>query len=257
MAEANKKEMACQQVGSTQAEVADYAKTGPYDPYVLFLTPKPQWNSRLSHLPLVLFVPFFYTAAVQMNQDWDIKLRGDVCHKCNTPFADKQPYFSALTYDIEGYKRADYCINCRPGKPDTAPLVSCWQGIYRMPPPPAEEPLKKETAESLLRGLMEKNDPAKINVIYILAVMLERKRIIVERDVQRSENGVTIRVYEHRETGESFMIREPHLQLDQLEHVQAEVIAMLGGGQDGETVQPADDTPQGEPGQAPAEPAPQ
>ena len=42
-----------------------------------------------------------------------------------------------------------------------------------MPPPPSE-PIQKQTAESLLRKLIELNDPKYIAAGYILAVMLER-----------------------------------------------------------------------------------
>lgn len=76
---------------------------------------------------------------------------------------------------------------------------------------------------------MQDEDNTKINAIYILAVMLERKRILVERDVQTKDDGGTIRVYEHRQSGETFLIPEPHLHLDELEHVQEEVVILLGG----------------------------
>ena len=59
--------------------------------------------------------------------------------------------------------------------------------------------------------------------------MLERKRILAERDIQTNENGTMVRVYEHRKTGETFLIPDPRLQLSQLEKVQEEVISMLGG----------------------------
>ncbi|MBU4199230.1 MAG: hypothetical protein KKE37_00410 [Verrucomicrobia bacterium] len=106
--------------------------------------------------------------------------------------------------------------------------VSIWKGVFHPPPPPPEEPLKKETAESLLRSLIEKNDPTSKNVIFILAVMLERRRLLLERDVQLRDDGSTLRVYEHRHTGETFLIIDPNLDLNQLSHVQEEVMAMLG-----------------------------
>lgn len=106
--------------------------------------------------------------------------------------------------------------------------VSIWKGVFHPPPPPPEEPLKKETAESLLRSLIEKNDPANLNVIFILAVMLERRRLLVERDVQTRADGSIMRVYEHRHTGETLLIADPKLDLNQLTHVQEQVMAMLG-----------------------------
>ena len=87
----------------------------------------------------------------------------------------------------------------------------------------------KETAESLLRQLIEVEDPSKTNVMYILAVMLERRRIFAERDVQERRDGMKIRVYEHKKTGETFLIPDPQLKLSDIHHVQEEVVAMLGG----------------------------
>ena len=40
--------------------------------------------------------------------------------------------------------------------------------------------------------------------------------------------GLKVRVYEHRKTGETFVVPDPGLRLDELEQVQQEVIALLG-----------------------------
>jgi len=167
-----------------------------------------------------------------MAQDWDIKPRSDTCAACQTPFADGQSYQSALVFGPEGYVRADYCDACWRQNDKARSPYSTWRGVFHLPPPAAVEPLKKETAETLLRKLMESEDRSKINVIYILAVMLERKRILAERDIQNNDDGRMVRVYEHRQTGETFLVVDPRLRLDQIETVQQEVIAMLGGGQE-------------------------
>ncbi len=154
-----------------------------------------------------------------------------MCTDCQKPFLDKQSYHALLTYVSEqGYARSDFCAECWPKHQDEASPTSTWQAVFHVPPPPPQEALRKETAEGMLRRLIEDEEDPKINVIYILAVMLERKRILVERDIQTREDGTTIRVYEHRESGETFLIPEPHLRLDELEHVQTEVVEMLGGG---------------------------
>jgi len=162
-----------------------------------------------------------------LNQDWDIKPRAAVCGKCQAPFADGQEYVSRLTFGSEGYVRLDCCAACWSGAESAPQAVSVWRGVFEMPPPAPPEALKKETAESLLRALVEKNDPANGNVMFILAVMLERRRMLVERDVRKQDDGKLVRVYEHRKTGDTFIITDPQLHLDQIEHVQAEVMAML------------------------------
>ncbi|MBI2441669.1 MAG: hypothetical protein HYV35_09895 [Lentisphaerae bacterium] len=162
-----------------------------------------------------------------INQDWDIKPRAALCGKCQTPFADGQEYISRLTFGTAGYERLDCCAACWTALTDTVQALSVWHGVFEMPPPPPPEPIKKETAESLLRALLEKNDPARGNVVFILAVMLERRRLLAEREVQRQDGGKIVRVYEHRRTGDTFIITDPQLRLDQIAQVQAEVMALL------------------------------
>ncbi len=162
--------------------------------------------------------------------DWDIRPRASVCAQCNSEFEDRQACHTVLRLDEEeGYVRADYCAECWTHTPPEDHGVSMWKGLFLLPPPPEAEALEQNTAESLLRRLIEENPEAHANVIYILAVMLERKRQLVERATQMREDAL-VRVYELRKTGETFLIRDPMLSLDELEPVQAEVIALLGGG---------------------------
>ncbi len=164
-----------------------------------------------------------------MSAEWNIRSCADQCTQCQRKFADKEHLMSRLSFAAEGYQREDFCAGCWPARAMPAPEVSAWAAVWHAPAPKAPEPLKKETAESLLRELMETDDPAKRNVIFILAVMLERRRILVEKEVQTPENsGIKIRVYEHKQTGESFVVPDPQLRLSEIEHVQREVMELLG-----------------------------
>ncbi len=165
-----------------------------------------------------------------MAQDWNIKSRSSTCSACSKEFEDKEECYSALMFTDEGYIRGDYCRECWQKQELPGTVFSTWQGIFTIPPPPEEEPLKKETAESLLRKMLEEDEP-NINVIFILAVMLERKRILIERDVKTTEDGTMLRIYEHKKSGETFLVTEPELQLDKLEEVQKQVVELLGGGE--------------------------
>lgn len=158
--------------------------------------------------------------------EWEIQSRSNACTACGQGFADKTVYHTLLRFGAGGYQRQDLCDGCfkmvgREGS------VSYWQGEYKSPPPAAPEPIQKETAETLLRKLIESPDPAQGPVRYILAVMLERKRILRHRDTVRDENGAERLVYEHVRTGESFTIPDPQLRLDQLADVQQQVSALL------------------------------
>jgi len=163
-----------------------------------------------------------------MSIDWNIQAPANTCTACKKNFTDGEPLFSRLHFGAEGYARHDYCAVCW-SDPARSGATGVWKGAFRAPPPPPAEPLKKETAESMLRHLMETEEPGHGNAIFILAVMLERRRILVERDVQTRDDGVKIRVYEHKQTNETFFIPDPELKLAELQHVQEEVVTLLGG----------------------------
>ena len=67
------------------------------------------------------------------------------------------------------------------------------------------------------------------NVVYVLAVMLERSKILVERDAKELEDGKIRRVYEDRKQGDTFVILDPRLRLENLAEVQSQVVALLSG----------------------------
>jgi hypothetical protein len=158
--------------------------------------------------------------------EWDIQTRADACTACHRPFVDKEAYHTLLSMEATGYHRRDLCGACHANAP-RAGVLSYWQGEYKVPPPPPPEPIQKETAETLLRKLVESSDPAHAATRYILAVMLERKRILKHRDTVNEKSGGELLVYEHAQSGESFTIPDPHLRLDQLEQVQREVSELL------------------------------
>lgn len=167
-------------------------------------------------------------APAQNNQEWNIKACTPVCAGTGTPFHDGQAIFSRLTLAADGsYERTDFS---EAGWTEEArkSALSHWKGVYRAPPTRPDDPLKKGTVETLLRQFMAKEDYSKLKVVYILAVMLERKRILAEKDVQRREDGSRIRIYEHKKTGEIFTIPDPELKLTELEDVTLEVNALLG-----------------------------
>ena len=164
--------------------------------------------------------------------DWNIQSRAHACETCEQPFTDKQVYHTVLLDERHDFLRQDVCAPCWQAKfgdaPARAGFVSHWQGVYVAPPPPTD-PIQKDTAESLLRKLIELNDPRYIPAGYILAVMLERKRVLKVKEQVFNEGKRTF-IYEQPKTGEVFTITDPDLHLDQLEAVQRDVASLLEHG---------------------------
>jgi hypothetical protein len=65
--------------------------------------------------------------------------------------------------------------------------------------------------------------------VYVLAVMLERSKILVERDTKELDDGSIRRIYEDRKQGDTFVILDPRLRLENLADVQQQVVALLSG----------------------------
>jgi hypothetical protein len=164
--------------------------------------------------------------------DWNIQSRAHVCETCQQPFADKQPYRTVLFEEGKELRRSDICEPCAQKTGDLRTrtgFISQWQGTYEAPPAQAPEAIQKETAETLLRKLIEQNDPAHAPAAYILAVMLERKRLLKVKE-QIKRDGKRVFIYEHPKTGDLFAIADPDLHLDQLELVQRDVAQLLEHG---------------------------
>ena len=161
--------------------------------------------------------------------EWDIQPRASACTGCQQAFADKQVYHTLLALTPAGYERRDLCSACQPAAA-RADVLSYWQGEFKMPAPLPPEPIQKENAETLLRKLVESTDPSHAPARYILAVMLERKRLLKHRDTVTDAQGTELLIYEHAQSGESFTVPDPHLRLDQLSAVQEQIGELLAPG---------------------------
>ena len=163
-----------------------------------------------------------------MQQDWNIRSRAEVCDATGKPFQEGEIFYTALFREEDEFRRADLCEdawNARSSDPTAPVAFSSWRSKFEPPAPPPPEPLPRDDAEGMLRRLLESNDPAHVNTRYLLAVMLERKRIL--RPQPSVEKGFL--VYEHARTGETFLIIDPALSLADLVAVQEEVSALLSG----------------------------
>ncbi|MBR0197674.1 MAG: hypothetical protein IJQ34_06040 [Kiritimatiellae bacterium] len=165
-----------------------------------------------------------------MSQEWNIKSRAHVCSVCEKPLLDRAPVISALRETPQGYERFDCHPECWKSQNRDWEPFSLWDGVYLAPvKEERKEALKKEDAGEILRKLITLDDPAMKNVVYVLAVMLERSKILVERDSKSLEDGTIRRIYEDKKNGDTFIILDPRIRLENLAEVQQQVVALLSG----------------------------
>jgi hypothetical protein len=166
--------------------------------------------------------------------EWNIQSRAPACQACARPFAGQQHYHTVLCDEKNEFLRLDICEPCwqaqhSQGASDRKGFISHWQGVFEVPPAAPPDAIQKENAESLLRKLIPLNDPQYAAAGYILAVMLERKRLLKVKD-ELVRDGRRVFIYEQPKTGDVFTIADPNLQLGQLEEVQRMVGALLEHG---------------------------
>ena len=137
-----------------------------------------------------------------MQSEWEIKSRAHCCARTGKQFGQGEYFYTLLFRDGEGFRREDISEEAWANRNENIEPFSFWRSKYEARAPSAPEPLPKDDAESLLRRLIANQDPASANARYILALMLERKRIL--RPVESRDAGLL--VYEHAATGETFVV---------------------------------------------------
>ncbi len=163
-------------------------------------------------------------------ESWHVRSRSRECAATQRAFTDGEPIITALFPDPEssGYVRRDYCEEGWKEKTDAGEKpFSFWKTHFAAPTGNDHaHPVEKLSAEEILQRLVEEDEDHTENARFILAVMLERQKLLRETDSQPTPTGI-LRVYEHRKTGEVFIVKDPNIPLSQIDAVQSEVFILL------------------------------
>ncbi|MEI9961153.1 MAG: hypothetical protein WDM76_08535 [Limisphaerales bacterium] len=131
--------------------------------------------------------------------EWNIQSRAHACEACAQPFADKQSYHTLLLDAAPDLRRSDICEPCWQ-KQFARRRAQSRRGSSRIGreftkhPAPVVDAIQKETAETVLRKLIEQNDPRYAPAAFILAVMLERKRILKVKEQNHARRPADFRL---------------------------------------------------------------
>ena len=157
--------------------------------------------------------------------EWAIKHRADACAATHRPFRPGEYFYTLLFREGDGFRREDLSEEAWRARNDNIQPFSFWKTRYEPAPAAPPEPLAKETAEQLFRRLISSPD-APANACYVLAVMLERKRVLKQIKTDQAETGRVL-VYEQPASGDVFIVPDPQLRMDEIESVQNEVAQLL------------------------------
>lgn len=167
-----------------------------------------------------------------MIQSWNIRSRAHQCTLTGRSFEEGESFYTAIYFDREtsGYLRRDIALESWTQELSERQPIAYWKSIYT-PQVSEEKPevASKENAMALLQRFIEEDEARTENARYILALMLERKRILTPTASKETEAGKML-FYENKKSGEVFIVRDPDLRLDELVQVQDEVAMLLGFG---------------------------
>src|ERR1700751_4683539 len=158
--------------------------------------------------------------------EWAIKHRADCCAVTQRPFVPGEYFYTLLYHGTDGYRREDLSEEAWQNRNENIRQFSFGKPRSEPLPPKVSEPVPKENAEQLFRRLMASDSPP-ANACYVLAAMLERKRVLKQVKTESRGNGSRVLIYEQASTGDVFIVPDPQLRLDELEHVQNEVAELL------------------------------
>lgn len=159
--------------------------------------------------------------------EWAIKHRADFCAITQRPFVAGEYFYTLLYHDTGGYRREDLSEEAWRNRNENIRPFSFWKSRFEPLPPKPVERVPKENAEQLFRRLMA-SDSLPANACYVLAAMLERKRVLKQVKSEQTPNERVL-IYEQGSTGDVFIVPDPQLRLDELESVQNEVAELLRG----------------------------
>ena len=161
---------------------------------------------------------------------WHLRSRSLQCSVTGREFEADELFYTAIFPDpeSEAFERRDFSEEAWLARgEDTETPFSFWRSVFK--PRQVEEKVEitdKHDPETLLKRLVEEDEEHTENVRYILAVMLERKKILVETDAQQTPTGL-LRIYEHRKDGDVYIVKDPQIPLSEVDRVQDEVHALL------------------------------
>lgn len=167
---------------------------------------------------------------MSLERQWKLASRKHACSHTEESFTEGQPFYTAIFWDLEDgdFRREDYCEEAWEKLSVGLKPFSYWRSLYEPPcaDPKKQDAVDKEDAEAALKRMISENDPSTEKTCFLLALMLERKKIFKQIDAQEKD-GQRLVIYKRRKTEEIFIVPDPGLELAEVPGIQAEVLALM------------------------------
>ena len=166
--------------------------------------------------------------------EWRLRPRAARCAACGAPFAPGASGHSLLLPTGAGeLERRDLCPACLAALPPATrdAAAAAWPfAVPRAAKRPAAEAGARPSAERVWRDLLAHGAPADAPALYVLSLLLERSRTLIERRVTADAAGRRVHLYESRASGDVAAVPEPDLAPEALPAIQRRVAELLEHG---------------------------
>ena len=160
--------------------------------------------------------------------DWEIKSRAENCAVSGKAFREDEEFMSVLFQGEEGLERVDLSLVAwKDWDAGEREPLSSWKSHFQPGPAPESETVDKQDAESELRRLLDKGSPESAKLCRLLALLLERKRILKLRE-RIDQPDRQLLVFEHTDTQESFLVPDVDFNLSDLDSLRDEIMEKSG-----------------------------
>jgi hypothetical protein len=157
--------------------------------------------------------------------EFKITRRAPVCAVSGTPFQPGDVIVSVIHEEPQGFVRRDVreeCLASIRGEP------FCVFRTKQPPPPPPAKRIDYELAQEFLDRMLREADPARERVLYVLALLLARKRRLKILETKRLPEGDLLLVSIPRaEEDEIVHLRAPHLTPEEEAQLQGEMARLF------------------------------
>ena len=160
-----------------------------------------------------------------MVMEYDIHKSSHQCCVTGRTLQEGEEYYSVLVDAGGELVRHDYSMEAWAGEPEGA--IGFWKTRVPAKDQPKRIVIDVQVMLDFLRRLEEAEEPSKINMRYLLALLLMRKRVLKFDAVER-EGEQDYLVLSCRREDATYRVLDPHLSEQELEELQTQMETVLG-----------------------------
>lgn len=162
-----------------------------------------------------------------MVADWEMPRRGERCAACDAVFDAGTVMHACLFVTTAGYERRDYCTSCGPSG-DTPPVAE-WRTRRQAPEKPRRA-FDRDTIIAFFQRLTEPQSPEQLQLRFVLALLLWRKKIL---QLVETEPGADGEIWRFRAPADNtrYDVVRPELDDDRAEALSSQIEQLLSGEQ--------------------------